>query len=103
MILKESVNDKLRLIHTPFPLGADGIGMMSPAEDALVGARQTRSCLHAPVRFNAVKSVLETRLNTSYHGIKNNSYFCTVFIATTLAVKILNTSKKRITLNFTKR
>lgn len=58
MILDGSVNDELWLVHGPLPLGADWVGVMPPAENALVGASQTRSSLHAPVRLDPVECVL---------------------------------------------
>lgn len=42
----------------PAPGGADGVGAMAPAEDALVGAGEGRGGFHAEVRGDAVEGVL---------------------------------------------
>ena len=59
MVIDGSVNDELWLVHGPLPLSADRVGVMPPAEDALVGASKARRGLHAPVRLDSVEGVLK--------------------------------------------
>ena len=59
MVIDGSVNDELWLVHGPLPLCADRVGVMPPAEDALVGASKARCGLHAPVRLDSVEGVLK--------------------------------------------
>mmetsp|Transcript_148 Transcript_148/g.530 ORF Transcript_148/g.530 Transcript_148/m.530 type:complete len:678 (-) Transcript_148:35-2068(-) len=51
-------HDRLRVVHLPPPLAPHRVGVMPPAEHALVRAGQTRRRLHAPVRLYAVEGVL---------------------------------------------
>eukprot|EP00955_Chlamydomonas_euryale_P007673 81641-Chlamydomonas_euryale.AAC.2 len=46
-------HDLAGAVHVPLPRARDGVGVVSPTEDALVGACQRRRRLHAPVAFNA--------------------------------------------------
>jgi len=59
MVFNSPVNDELWLVHGPLPLGPDGIGVMPPAENTLVGASQTRRSLHATVGLDSVEGVLK--------------------------------------------
>ncbi len=55
MIFQGPVDDHLRRIHGPTPFGPDRIRMVTPAEDALVSARQAWGGLHALVGRDSVK------------------------------------------------
>ena len=59
MVVDGSVDDELRLVHGPLPLRADRVGVMPPAEHALVGASEAGRGLHAAVRLDAVEGVLQ--------------------------------------------
>mmetsp|Transcript_19165 Transcript_19165/g.53390 ORF Transcript_19165/g.53390 Transcript_19165/m.53390 type:complete len:495 (+) Transcript_19165:130-1614(+) len=51
------VDDEMGIVRLPAPLLADGILVVPPAKDTLVGAGQARCRLHALVRRNAIKGV----------------------------------------------
>jgi hypothetical protein len=59
MVFNSPVNDELWLVHGPLPLCPDGIGVMPPAENTLVGASQTWRSLHATVGLDSVEGVLK--------------------------------------------
>lgn len=50
-------------------MSVTGVGVMPPAEDALVGAGKGRSCLHATVRLNAIKRMLVAAAPASQHAL----------------------------------
>eukprot|EP00754_Rhynchopus_humris_P018169 Rhum_TRINITY_DN14594_c22_g1::Rhum_TRINITY_DN14594_c22_g1_i1::g.101554::m.101554 len=52
------VHDQLRVVHLPLPLLRHRVGVVAPAEHALVRARERRRHLHALVRGDAVEGVL---------------------------------------------
>mmetsp|Transcript_55408 Transcript_55408/g.146084 ORF Transcript_55408/g.146084 Transcript_55408/m.146084 type:complete len:237 (-) Transcript_55408:2425-3135(-) len=55
-----SVEDHLRRVERPLPLGTDRVAVMPPAKHALVGACQRWGGFHTSVACNAVESVLVT-------------------------------------------
>mmetsp|Transcript_86760 Transcript_86760/g.265553 ORF Transcript_86760/g.265553 Transcript_86760/m.265553 type:complete len:394 (-) Transcript_86760:136-1317(-) len=58
VLLNALRNDRLRLVHLPLPLRARGVLVVTPAEDAFVGASQRWRCLHALERGDPVKRML---------------------------------------------
>eukprot|EP00050_Salpingoeca_kvevrii_P020595 m.100451 g.100451 ORF g.100451 m.100451 type:complete len:507 (-) comp8929_c0_seq3:697-2217(-) len=69
VVLHRTVDDELGIVHLPLPLGANGVGVMAPAEDTFVGTGKAWSCLHATVAFNAVKRVLVAAASTTQHRL----------------------------------
>mmetsp|Transcript_11150 Transcript_11150/g.28265 ORF Transcript_11150/g.28265 Transcript_11150/m.28265 type:complete len:316 (-) Transcript_11150:765-1712(-) len=51
------IDDKVGVVRLPAPRLADGIFVVSPAKDALVGACQTRGGFHALITRNSIKGV----------------------------------------------
>ena len=75
MVFEGAVENGLSAVHLPAPLGADGIGVVAPTEDALVGAGERRSRLHAAVAFDAVESVFVAAAAPSQHRLGPTAQF----------------------------
>mmetsp|Transcript_23723 Transcript_23723/g.66997 ORF Transcript_23723/g.66997 Transcript_23723/m.66997 type:complete len:232 (-) Transcript_23723:598-1293(-) len=60
MRLDSLIDDEVRIIGLPFPLFADWILVMTPAEHALVGTRQAWRCFHALVRCYPIERMFVT-------------------------------------------
>ena len=75
MVFEGAVEDGLSAVHLPAPLSPDGIGVVAPTEDALVGTGQGRSRLHASVAFDAVESVFVAATAPSQHRLCPTAQF----------------------------
>ena len=60
----------LGAVHLPLPLSANRIRVVPPAEHTLIGTRQTRRGLHAPVALDAIEGVLVAAAAAPQHRLR---------------------------------
>merc|ERR1719244_317391 len=69
MILQDSLQYKLSILHLPPPLSTHRIAMMSPTENTLVSTCQTGRGFHASMPLNPIEGVLVTSSSPPEHGL----------------------------------